>query len=270
MANEKTNAQANRAHVGHFTNPDHPSWKLPVGKAYEATPEELKAIRQKLNLNRASAEVGSRSNDAVEALGTDSTGGAGSGPNVLQVLSPEKTASLPSRVQPTLAEQKAEAADCMRMAYAMHGSGFRIRSQPMAAWHAEAKRETEKDGCDLPTALLRVGFVHALVSVPPVAPPKVAPAAVPPAPASASARTGHIEPRYTDSPPFSNQEKESAAKAFSAALARDECFRVQMNTAETWNKLAEYRASSDGCDFATALQRVGFVHPAISVTPTPR
>lgn len=171
---------------------------------------------------------------------------------------------------PTLAEQKTEAAQCLVKAYAIHGRDFRIRVQPMASWHAEAKYETEKDGCDLPTALLRVGFVHALISLPPVAPPKAAPAAVHPAPGSASVRTGLVEPRYRDSPPFSKQDKEAAGKAFSAAHAKDESFRVRMNTAETWNKLAEHRASRDGCDFETALQREGFVHPAISVAPSSR
>lgn len=170
---------------------------------------------------------------------------------------------------PSLAEQKAQAAKNVSDAFAMHGPGFRVRVQPPELWQAQAQARAKRDGCDFLTALKRVGFVHSLVSFPPVGPPDqgkvgaeggaVVPGAV------------EVQARYADSPPFSVAELKEAGQAY--AVARDQhdaAVRPRKRTAEEWNASAHAFAQVNGCSFAQALRSMGYVHPAISVAVSPR
>lgn len=105
-------------------------------------------------------------------------------------------------------------------------------------------------------------------SIPPKSQPTAPGAAVPVnaiAPASAPA-CDRVQPRYADSPPFST----TATLESSSALAKVRAtkgggFQPRVHPAEVWNALSGMYAKQNGCDRATALKDLGFVHPAISV-----
>lgn len=80
---------------------------------------------------------------------------------------PSAVARIPEPRTRTLAEQKADAAECLKKSYARNGF-FSPRVQTVEDWEYEANERAKKDGCDFITALQRVGFVHSLISLPPM------------------------------------------------------------------------------------------------------
>lgn len=105
-------------------------------------------------------------------------------------------------------------------------------------------------------------------SIPPKSQPTAPGAAVPVnaiAPASAPA-CDRVQPRYADSPPFSTAATVESSNALAKARAtKGAGFQLRVHSAEVWNALAGMHSLQNGCDQATALKDLGFVHPAISV-----
>ena len=158
MLKSDTNLTLARAHGGPRNNPEHASWNLPPGQAYEATREERVAIYRggcKGAAQRASsATTGSAPHAAAPAAHTDS--GAHS------VKSPH----LPDPEPKALHEIKVDAGAALTAAYKRHGSGFRIRVQSPEQWEQEAKALSAREGCDFMEAMFRAGFVHSFLSFP--------------------------------------------------------------------------------------------------------
>lgn len=194
----------------------------------------------------------------------------------LGFLARSAVAAEPSPFAPTpgsIQEQRAAAASALTKAFAMHGGNFRLRVATEMQWCAEAETVAARDKCTLSAALAKVGYVHPLVSLPVPYTPVAAPIASPSKPTalaggSAAAKPQKVEPRYVDSPPFTEREKKEAGQAFAALASKGDGVHRQttpLRTAEVWNSLASEFSERMGCSFGAALTALGYVHPAISV-----
>lgn len=183
MTAEKSNVQLNRAHVGHFSNPDHPSWKLSVGKAYEATPEERAALRQCMRENRATAGARNEPNVESAAAGSvapisqmsagPSSSVAALTPSALPERAREESPALSSKNAEVSGDQ-AEASAKQRRTYLAErgklwrekGVAFIPRVLSAERWAAGARLTARREGCSEAEAMRRNGYISELLSLP--------------------------------------------------------------------------------------------------------
>lgn len=146
--------------------------KKPVQGAkstHPADPIVVTVEEQDLIIRKARRE---RYDAAVAAKAVADRAAPRTAPAIAAAPAPSTPLAPPPPVPPappaiTAAERERDNARALAAARAMHGRTFAPQQHTMDAWMTVARLRARRDGCDIPTALLRCGFVTADLSIKP-------------------------------------------------------------------------------------------------------